>query len=105
MSIKQTDDSLSIDWRLPLCIRKPEAVLGWTLAHVADIDATLTIRCWPVEGRPHDWEPTHARIGGVIVTRDSDTIAWALIERAVRTGFEVIDGLVQQRIRDFAEAA
>ena len=29
MSIKQTDDSLSIDWKLPLCIRKPEAVLGW----------------------------------------------------------------------------
>ncbi len=94
-----------IDCKLPLCIRKPEPALGWTLAHVADIDATLTIRCWPVEGRPHGWEPTHVRIGGVIVTRDSDTITWALIERAVRTGFDVIDRLVQQRIRDFAEAA
>ena len=105
MPLKQTDDSISIDWKLPLCIRKPEPALGWILAHVADIDATLTIRCWTVEGRPHGWEPTHVRIGGIIVTRDSDTITWALIERAVRTGFDVIDRLVQQRIRDCAEAA
>ena len=98
------DDSLSIDWKLPLFIRKHEPFPGWTPAQVPDIDATLTVRCWPVEGRPHDWEPTHARIGGIIVTRDSDPIAWALIERAVRTGFEAINMRIQQRIRHFAEA-
>lgn len=105
MLLVPNEYQLTLEWTLPLCVRKLEPVTGWTLAHVHDLDATLTIHYWEVEGREFEWEVDRGVIDGVIITRDSDPIVWALIERGVAKDFEAINERVQERIHDCAEAA
>lgn len=105
MLLVPNEYQLNIDWTLPLCVRKLEPVIGWTLVHVHDLDATLTIHYWEVEDRDCEWEVGRGVIDGVIVTKDSDPVVWALIERGVAKDFEAINERVQELIHEYAEAA
>lgn len=105
MHLVPNEYQLNIEWTLPLCVRKLDPVLGWKLAHVHDLDATLTIHYWEIDDRRHEWEVSHARIDGIIVTKDSDPIAWALVERAVKHDFDAMHERIQERIHECAEAA
>ncbi len=105
MRLVPSEYQLTLEWTLPVCVRKLEPVLGWKLVHVHDLDATLTIHYWEIDDRRHEWEVSHARIDGIIITKDSDPIVWELIKRAVKKDFAAMHERIQERIHEFAEAA
>lgn len=105
MQIAPAKCQLRLDWTLPLCVRKLEPITGYRNIHVDDLDAQLTISYWEIEDRDHEWELTHAEIDGVIVTKQSDPVVWAVIDRAVTHDFAAINERVLERIADYAVAA
>lgn len=105
MLLVPNECQLTLEWTLPVCVRKLEPITGWRNVHVHDLDATLTIHYWEVEDRDYEWEVAHGIIDDIIVTKDSDPVIWELIQRAVKTDFAAIHERIQERIHDYAEAA
>lgn len=105
MQIRPAECQLTLEWTLPICVRKLEPITGYRNVHVDDLDATLTVHYWAVEDRAHEWEIGFANLDGVIISKQSDPVMWALIDRAITHDFQAINERVLERIADYAEAA
>lgn len=105
MQIRRSECQLTIEWTLPICVKKIEPITGPTFVHVHDLDAKLEVVYWEVEDRDYEWEITHAEIDGVIVTKDTDPAIWELVKRAYSRDFDAMNESILDRIADYAEAA
>lgn len=90
--------TLTVEHTLKVCARRPDAVLGWHMSHVADLDLTLCLNYWKADSKTWDWEPVSATVEGIEVTPESDPDLWKIIQRGVTKSFSDLDGVVQDLI-------
>ena len=105
MQIIPSECQLTIEWTLPICVKKIEPVTGPTFVHVHDLDAKLEVVYWEVEDRDFEWEVRSAEIDGITITKDTDKVMWSVVQRAVSFDFYKIHERVNDDIRNWSEAA
>jgi len=104
LQIIPSESQRTIEWTLPICIKKIEPITGPTFVHVHDLDAKLEVVYWEVEDRDFEWEVRSAEIDGLIVDEATDSAMWAIVQRAVSFDHSKIHDHVNDVIR-FEEAA
>ena len=105
MQVIRSECQLTIEWTLPICVKKIEPVTGPTFVHVHDLDAKLEVVYWEVEDRDFEWEVRSAEIDGITVDALTDAWMWAIVQRAVSFDHYKIHERVNDGIRNWSEAA